>query len=719
MPFFNQSQVKGGKTMPRKFLLLLLALTLPLTIFFSTQSTYAALPDTPIDAPYSNVPFSDPHNMPEWAFRPDTSCSLTIHASVSQTGAEQEGTYVEGQTIPEDAFPLQGAVYSVWRIGDVEQLVIENTLGMYVCHMSEEFLQLARSFSDISLCELYMDGEAFYPVSDLQDSMDAVINEDEDALVRLVSETGTAMTPTDEDGNTRADGLSVGLYILAMTEVPEDTGAQILRGQAPSLVLLPQLNPAAYVGEGEVRDPENLWLYDICIYPKNQALKSGKKILLPDSSCTSDDRETGSTISYASYINLPILAMTEVPEDTGAQILRGQAPSLVLLPQLNPAAYVGEGEVRDPENLWLYDICIYPKNQALKSGKKILLPDSSCTSDDRETGSTISYASYINLPVLGDGGNFDHISMEDNMSNGLSQAEIKQVAYGPWVPEESLTGQSFDSLHELTRDADYSFSPGPHGFSLELTGQGLNKVNQFSANAGLYVIYDTALDETAPVGTAGAAVNESVWTVSTDRTAAFYTLPPSQTSLTAYGIYLHKKGLNDASRACFEIRRGTQLLFFTQTDAGVYTVSGTDPGNGLISSLHPAPDGQLLLLGLDSESYTFEETATEPGHSLLALPFTVTLTGRFGLGGPLEKAELTIGQKSPIPLSLSESNTGIAELSITNEGVIAPLKTGDNSYIFVAAYIMVFGLLLLTALLIKKRRMNRTAGGTDSEGTSV
>lgn len=626
MPFFNQSQVKGGKTMPRKFLLLLLALTLPLTIFFSTQSTYAALPDTPIDAPYSNVPFSDPHNMPEWAFRPDTSCSLTIHASVSQTGAEQEGTYVEGQTIPEDAFPLQGAVYSVWRIGDVEQLVIENTLGMYVCHMSEEFLQLARSFSDISLCELYMDGEAFYPVSDLQDSMDAVINEDEDALVRLVSETGTAMTPTDEDGNTRADGLSVGLYILAMTEVPEDTGAQILRGQAPSLVLLPQLNPAAYVGEGEVRDPENLWLYDICIYPKNQALKSGKKILLPDSSCTSDDRETGSTISYASYIN---------------------------------------------------------------------------------------------LPILGDGGNFDHISMEDNMSNGLSQAEIKQVAYGPWVPEESLTGQSFDSLHELTRDADYSFSPGPHGFSLELTGQGLNKVNQFSANAGLYVIYDTALDETAPVGTAGAAVNESVWTVSTDRTAAFYTLPPSQTSLTAYGIYLHKKGLNDASRACFEIRRGTQLLFFTQTDAGVYTVSGTDPGNGLISSLHPAPDGQLLLLGLDSESYTFEETATEPGHSLLALPFTVTLTGRFGLGGPLEKAELTIGQKSPIPLSLSESNTGIAELSITNEGVIAPLKTGDNSYIFVAAYIMVFGLLLLTALLIKKRRMNRTAGGTDSEGTSV
>lgn len=626
MPFFNQSQVKGGKTMPRKFLLLLLALTLPLTIFFSTQSTYAALPDTPIAAPYSNVPFSDPHNMPEWAFRPDTSCSLTIHASVSQTGAEQEGTYVEGQTIPEDAFPLQGAVYSVWRIGDVEQLVIENTLGMYVYHMSEEFLQLARRFSDISLCELYMDGEAFYPVSDLQDIMDAVINEDEDALVRLVSETGTAMTPTDEDGNTRADGLSVGLYVLAMTEVPEDTGAQILRGQAPSLVLLPQLNPAAYVGEGEVRDPENLWLYDICIYPKNQALKSGKKILLPDSSCTSDDRETGSTISYASYIN---------------------------------------------------------------------------------------------LPVLGDGGNFDHISMEDNMSNGLSQAEIKQVAYGPWVPEESLTGQSFDSLHELTRDADYSFSPGPHGFSLELTGQGLNKVNQFSANAGLYVIYDTALDETAPVGTAGAAVNESAWTVSTDRTAAFYTLPPSQTSLTAYGIYLHKKGLNDASRACFEIRRGTQLLFFTKTDAGVYTVSGTDPGDGLISSLHPAPDGQLLLLGLDSESYTFEETATEPGHSLLALPFTVTLTGRFGLGGSLEKAELTIGQRSPIPLSLSESNTGIAELSITNEGVIASLKTGDNSYIFVAAYIMVFGLLLLTALLIKKRRMNRTAGGTDSEGTSV
>ena len=616
----------GGKTMPRKFLLLLLTLTLPLTIFFSTQSTYAARPDVPIAAPYSNMPLCDRQNLPEWAFRPDTSCSLTIHASVSQTGAEQEGTYADDQNIPEDASPLQGAVYSVWRIGDVEQLVIENTLGLYVYHMSEEFLQLARRFSDISLCELYKDGETFYPVSDLQGIMDAVINEDEDALVRLVSETGTAMTPTDENGNTRADGLPVGLYVLAVTEVPRDTDAQILRSQAPSLVLLPQINPAAYVAEGEVRDPETLWLYDICVYPKNQALKSGKKILLPDSSCTSDDRETGSTVSYASYIN---------------------------------------------------------------------------------------------LPVLGDGGNFDHISMEDNMSNGLSQAEIKQVVYGPWIPEDSLTGQSFDHLHELIRDTDYSISPGPHGFSLELTGPGLNKVNLFSENAGLYVLYDATLDETAPVGTAGAAVNESAWSVSTDRTAAFYTLPPSQTSLTAYGIYLHKKGLNDASRACFEIRRNTQLLFFAQSDAGVYTVSGTDPGDGLTSSLHPAPDGQLLLLGLDSESYTFEETATEPGHSLLALPFTITLTGRFGLGGSLEKAELAIGQKSLIPLSLSESNTGIAELSITNEGVIAPLKTGDNSYIFVAAYIMAFGLLLLAALLIKKRRMDRTAGGTDSESTSV
>lgn len=540
----------------------------------------------------------------------DRSCSLTVHSYISQSGDESDGTYADGQSIPDDASPLSGAVYSIWKVGDVTSQTISDTVTLCACHMDEQFIELLIP-GGLSPDSRSNGSESDYQLSEIQDAWDKA-PKDETVLTELVKSHGSALPPSDIDGVTRSDNLSQGLYVLAITQFPGRDDLRVLSGHAPILLMLPQLNTQAMSTEGEPLDPDNLWIYDVSVYPKSRTLESGKKILLPD----------------------------------------------------------------------------------------MTLKDA----DDRETGSTLSFISYINLPNLGDSSNYDEIALDDIMTDGLHHKEIRRVVCGDWLGEENLSYNLIDAFKELSPTSDYSASGTEHGFTLSLTDKGLSKINSLTGNSGLYVIYDALLGANAAVGTEGPEANESIWNVSTDRTTASHTLRSPLAYAATYGINLKKTGLPNASEARFCVRFGDRLLYFEKTGAGIYTAQGTTAHEDSLSALSPAPDGLLRIRGLDSGSYTIAETKTGAGHSLLTSPLTVTLTGEAG-SGSLVKAELGLGSANPISLSVSADNGGIAELSVSNEAMITPLKAGDNSYWKVAACILVFSIMLLGALMIRKRRL--------------
>ena len=545
----------------------------------------------------------------------DRACSLTVHSYISQSGDESDGIHTEGQNIPDDASPLSGAVYSIWKVGDVTSQTIDDTVTPCACHMNEEFIALLTP-GGLSPGSRSDGNESYYQLSEIQTAWDKA-SKDGTALTELVKSCGSALPPSDINGVTRSDNLSQGLYVLAITQVPNRDDLRVLSGHAPILLMLPQINTAVMSAEGEPFDPDNLWIYDVSVYPKSKTLESGKKILLPD----------------------------------------------------------------------------------------MTLKDA----DDRETGSTLSFISYINLPDLGDRSNYDEIALDDIMTDGLHHKEIRRVVCGDWLGEENLSYDLINAYKELSPSSDYTVRDTEQGFTLSITDEGLNKINSLTCNSGLYVIYDALLGANAAVGTEGPEANESIWTVSTDRTPAGYTLRSPLCYAASYGINLKKTGLSDTSQARFRICLGDSLLYFEKTGAGIYTAQGTEPLEDTVSALSPEPDGLLQIRGLDSASYTIAETRTEAGHSLLTSPLTVTLTGEAG-SGSLVKAVLSFGSADPIPLSISEDNGGIAELSVSNEAMITPLKAGDNGYWKVAAWILVFSIMLLGALIIRKRRPENSEG---------
>lgn len=551
----------------------------------------------------------------------DRSCSLTVHPYISQSGIGYDETSSEMQTVPDDASPLSGAVYSVWKVGDIITRTLNSTVTLCAHHMNDEIMELLIPVG-LSPDTDSDDSELYYQLADIQDAWDkAVKNETE--LTELIRTRGRALPPSGINGESRVDDLSAGLYVLALTQVPDNDDLRVLMGRAPVLLTLPQLNTAAINAGGEIEDPDDLWIYDVSVYPKSAALESGKKIILSD--------------------------MT-------------------------------------------------PGN-----------------ADDRETGSTISFISYINLPHLGDNTSYDEAILDDNMTDGLYHKNVIKVVYGAWLEEEDLSYDTLDTYKELSPTLDYTVSGSEHGFRLSLTDRGLDIVNALTFNSGLYVIYDALLGPNAAVGTEGPETNESTWAVSTSLSPKSYVLRSQPSYIASYGIDLTKAGLSNASEARFCISLKNSLLYFDKNSDGYYSVQGTEAHDGAVSTLSPAPDGHLRIRGLDSASYTIFETKTESGHSLLSSPFTVTLTGD-PFSGALDQAMLSLGSADSIPLSISAMNGGVAEISVINERAVTPLKAGDNGYWKVAAVIMIFGIMLIGALLIRKRRLDRTDSGPFAEG---
>ena len=546
----------------------------------------------------------------------DRTCSITVHAYVSQNGGADEGTYAGGQRIPDDASPLSGVHYSLWKVGDVTIQEPDDTVTVCVCHMNDEFMELLFT-AGLSPDTGSGEGDEYYQLADIQDAWDMAVKDDTE-LTELVRTRGNALPASGTDGETRADHLSAGLYVLAVTQITDRDDFRVLSGHAPVLLTLPQLN-VSEISEGEIEDPDDLWIYDVSVYPKSRTLESGKRILLSD--------------------------------------------------------------------------------KTLKEA------------DDRETGSMISFISYLNLPNLGNSGRYDEAVLDDNMTGGLYHKKIAKVVYGAWLKDEVLSYDILNTYKELSPSTDYTISESEHGFRLSLTGKGLDKINALTFNSGLYVIYDTLLGADAAIGTDGPETNESSWYVSTDRTNESYTLHSPLVHTSAYGIDLYKTGLSDASEARFSINVPNSPVYFEKNGEGTYTAQGTTACEDSISSLSPSPDGHLRIRGLDSDSYTITETRTESGHSLLTSPFTVTLTGD-PAAGSLVKAALCLGGADPIPLRISASNGGIAEISVSNESMITPLKAGDNGYWKVAACIFIFGVLLLAALFIRKRHLSKIDEGS-------
>lgn len=198
-------------------------------------------------------------------------CSLTLY-KYDLTAAEADGytpgTYVSTGAADPGAeaalapYAIAGVEFTYVRVADVITYSYQEAGGYQV----KNLYRFAGNDPVLSALDLTR-ANAYREVNGNLDFMPDVIHaalakkladnatDVKNALEAIAIANGTAMQETSETGYAKADNLSVGLYLLVETRLPE----QVTTTTDPFLVSLPMTT-----ADGAE------WMYDITLYPKNQ-----------------------------------------------------------------------------------------------------------------------------------------------------------------------------------------------------------------------------------------------------------------------------------------------------------------------------------------------------------------------------------------------------------------------------------------------------------------
>lgn len=115
-----------------------------------------------------------------------------------------------------------------------------------------------------------LDADRYFYTSDtlnkaLSQSLEANSTTVKNALETFIRNGGTAMAPTSEVGKTSAKDLSVGLYLLVETKVPE----MVTSTTNPFFVSLPMTTVTGNDNSAS-QDGGTAWNYDVVVYPKQE-----------------------------------------------------------------------------------------------------------------------------------------------------------------------------------------------------------------------------------------------------------------------------------------------------------------------------------------------------------------------------------------------------------------------------------------------------------------
>ena len=260
--------------------------------------------------------------------------SLSIY-KYDMTAAEAAGAYTEGEhtatgeaddTLQQKMAPyaVEGVEFTYLRCGDIETYSYDGGKTVKVVYEIPEdlrgLLQLETADAvdmkdpkNANPCE--HTGVWHYTSQQLSDALKMALDRDDVKMKSELeayaasSEQAVAMTMTDKNGHTSAADLSVGLYLLVETKVPE----QIVASCNPWFVSLPFTNQS---GNWNSEEGGQKWLYDMTCYPKNQSGNPTLDKLVRQSQNNGGDALYNSTESVSEGDVLDYILISKLPHIT-------------------------------------------------------------------------------------------------------------------------------------------------------------------------------------------------------------------------------------------------------------------------------------------------------------------------------------------------------------------------------------------------------------------
>ena len=385
---------------------------------------------------------------------------------------------------------------------------------------------------------------------------------------------------------------------------------------------------------------------------------------------------------------------------------------------------------------WNYDVTVYPKNQTGKPTlEKTVREDKNSTG--KNTGSLTDIADGYAHTATASVGDVVDYQIISTLPTITSKATSLTTYTFVDTMSEGIRYNRSDVIIEFFRDAGctdeittwdedsgkfvVSYDDAQNTMTIGMTETGLVEINESEgvytdsvkrgySDCTMRITYAATLTADAQLGDSDNP-NEVVLTWKRTNTGYFDTLQDCCHVYT-YGVDVLKQfsdGKGDLANVHFLLHNDTDGYFVTaELVDGVYHVTGHEAKESKATVFAPNGEGHIRVMGLEDDTYTLTETATDKGYVLLKDGIEIIITAAEG-----ESACETCGVKlltasgsvNGDAVDMENGNAIVPLTVINNPGFDLPKTGGYGTWMFTVGGCMLLG--VAAFIVVRGRKHNR------------
>lgn len=385
---------------------------------------------------------------------------------------------------------------------------------------------------------------------------------------------------------------------------------------------------------------------------------------------------------------------------------------------------------------WNYDVTVYPKNQTgnptlektvredkNSTGKNIGsltdIADGYAHTATASVGDVVDYQIISTLPTItSKATSLTTYTFVDTMSEGIryNRSDVVIEFFRDAGCTDQITAWDEDSGKFVV-----SYDDAQNTMTIGMTETGLADINESASvytdsvkrgysDCTMRITYAATFTADAQLGDTDNP-NEVVLTWKRTNTGYFDTLQDCCHVYT-YGVDVLKQfsdGKGDLTNVNFLLHNDTDGYFVTaELVDGVYHVTGHEAKESKATAFVPNGEGHIRVMGLEDDTYTMTETATDKGYVLLKDGIEIVITAAEG-----ESACETCGAKlltasgsvNGDAVDMEDGNAIVPLTVINNPGFDLPKTGGYGTWMFIVGGCMLLG--VAAFIVVRGRKHNR------------
>ena len=385
---------------------------------------------------------------------------------------------------------------------------------------------------------------------------------------------------------------------------------------------------------------------------------------------------------------------------------------------------------------WNYDVTVYPKNQTGSPDlEKTVREDKNSTG--KNTGSLTDIADGYAHTATASVGDVVDYQIISTLPTITSKATSLTTYTFVDTLREGIRYNRSDVVIEFFRDAGctdqitawdedsgkfvVSYDDAANTMTIGMTETGLADINESASvytdsvkrgysDCTMRITYAATLTADAQLGDTDNP-NEVVLTWKRTNTSYYDTLQDCCHVYT-YGVDVLKQfsdGKGDLANVHFLLHNDTDGYFVTaELVDGVYHVTGHEAKESKATLFAPNGEGHIRVMGLEDDTYTMTETATDKGYVLLKDGIEIIITTAEGEGACETcgvKLLTASGTVNGEPVNLEDGNAIVPLTVINSPGFDLPKTGGYGTWMFTVGGCMLLG--VAAFIVARGRKHNR------------